>query len=60
MNYNEYKNVYVFAETRDGVIQSVAFELLGKGREIADKTSSKLVALLLGKDVFCEHLATFR
>lgn len=51
MNYNEYKNVYVFAETRDGVIQSVAFELLGKGREIADKTSSKLVALLLGHNV---------
>lgn len=51
MDYSEYKNVYVFAETRDGAIQDVAFELLGKGREIADKTSSKLCAMLLGYNV---------
>ena len=30
------KNVYVFAEQRDGVIQKVAYELIGKARELAD------------------------
>ncbi len=51
MDYSEYKNVYVFAETRDGAVQSVAYELLGKGREIADKTNSKLCAMLIGYKV---------
>lgn len=46
-----YKDVYVFAETRDGKVQDIAFELLGKGREIADITSSKLHAILVGYNV---------
>ena len=51
MNKNEYKDVYVFIETRDGAIQNIVLELLGKGREIADITKSKLVAVLLGHSV---------
>ena len=51
MNLNEYKNVYVFAEARDGNVQDVALQLLGKGREIADKTHSSLHAILVGYDV---------
>lgn len=46
-----YKDVYVFAEQRDGEIQSVAFELLGKARELADQLNEKVVAILLGEKV---------
>ncbi len=51
MNINEYKDVYVFIETRDSLVQNIGLELLGKGREIADITKSKLVAILLGSGV---------
>ena len=36
MDKTQYKDVYVFVEQRDGVIQKVAVELLGKARELAD------------------------
>ncbi len=45
------KNVFVFAEQRDGKVQKVAFELIGKGRELADTLGQKVVAVLLGQDV---------
>lgn len=48
MNISDYKGVWVFAEQRDGELQKVALELLGKGREIADKLGAPLTALLLG------------
>ncbi len=48
MNISDYKGVWVFAEQRDGELQKVALELLGKGREIADKLGVELTALLLG------------
>lgn len=51
MNIQEYKDVYVFAEQRDGKIQNVALELLGKARELADANQEKVVAILLGKDI---------
>ena len=51
MEFKDYKDVYVFIEQRDGQLQDVSLELLGKGREIADKTHSQLVAILLGNKV---------
>ena len=48
MELKDYKNVFVFAEQREGVIQSVAFELLGKARDLADTLGEKVVAMLLG------------
>lgn len=50
MNIADYKGVWVFAEQRDGKLQKVALELLGKGREIADELGVELTALLLGHD----------
>lgn len=47
----EYRGVFVFAEQRDGMLQKVSLELLGKGREIADKLNEKLTAVLLGYEV---------
>ena len=43
--------VWVFAEQEDGKIADIAYELLGKGRELADKLGVGLAAVLLGKDV---------
>ena len=51
MAFEEYKDVFVFAEQRDGVIQNVALELLGKARELADANNEKVVAILLGKNI---------
>jgi electron transfer flavoprotein alpha subunit len=48
MNNSEYKGILVFAEQREGVISSVAFELLGKGREIANEINQPLIAVLAG------------
>ncbi|MBQ6069806.1 MAG: electron transfer flavoprotein subunit alpha/FixB family protein [Bacteroidales bacterium] len=54
MNIQDYKDVYVFAEQRDGKIQNVALELLGKARELADANNEKVVAILLGKNIKAE------
>ena len=45
------KNIWVFCEQRDGEIQSVALELLGVARELAEKTGEKVGAILLGHGV---------
>ncbi len=53
-----YKDVFVWGEWEKKdekiMIKNVALELLGKGRELADKLGESLAILLLGKDV--EHL----
>lgn len=51
MDKTQYKDVYVFVEQRDGVIQKVAIELLGKARELADRLGERVVAMLLGYGV---------
>lgn len=51
MDKSEYKDIYVFAEQRGGVIQGVATELLGKARDLADATGQKVVAILAGYQI---------
>ncbi len=51
MNISEYKGVYVFVEQREGVIQKVSLELLGKGRQLADKLNEKVTAVVLGHSI---------
>jgi electron transfer flavoprotein alpha subunit len=51
MNITEYKNVYVFIEQREGKIQNVALELLGKARDLAEHLNEKVVAMLLGNNI---------
>lgn len=51
MSLNEYKGVSVFIEQRNGKIENVSLELLGKGREIADELGDSLQAILIGKDI---------
>lgn len=44
----DYKDVLVFAEQKDGKVVSVSYELLGVGRRLADELGTKLLAVLLG------------
>ncbi len=47
----DHKDVWVFCEQKNGVVQSVAYELLGKGKELADTLNVKLCGVLLGEDM---------
>ena len=49
MNKEEYKGVCVFAEQREGTIQPIAFELLGKARELANELGEDVLAVLCGQ-----------
>jgi len=54
----KYRNVWVVAEQKKGVVQSVTYELLGAGRELAKKRGSELHVVLLGTgmDGACDDL----
>ena len=47
----DYTNIWVFAEQKKGVVQGVAYELLGKARELADIRGQDVWALLLGQGI---------
>jgi len=46
-----YRDVWIFAEQKDGRIQSITHELLGEGRKLADQLGMKLCAVLLGQQM---------
>lgn len=56
----QYKDVWVFAEQRNGVVQSVVYELLGKGRELANRLGVNLCAVYLGESVGDQLKQLFR
>ena len=47
----QYKGVWVFAEQKNDKIASVVFELLGKGKELAEQRETELAAILLGHNI---------
>ena len=49
--FKDYKGVWVWAEQINGELRNVALELLGKGRDLADKLGEPLSAVLLGHEV---------
>lgn len=51
MNLEEYKGVYVFAQQVDGVIESIAYELLGKAKDLAKDLDTDVTAVLLGSGI---------
>lgn len=51
MTKSEYKDVFVFAEQREGELQSVALELLGKARDLAEALGEKVTAVLVGYQI---------
>lgn len=46
-----YRGVWIFAEQRGGVVQDVSYELLSRGRELADQLQTHLAAVLLGSNL---------
>lgn len=48
---SEYKNVLVVCEQRDGQLQNVSLELIGKARDLANDLESKVIAVIIGKKV---------
>ena len=47
----DFKNVWVFCEQRQGVLMPTDFELISEGRKLADELGVKLCGLLLGDKV---------
>lgn len=47
----KYKGVYVFAQQVDNELSGIAFELLGKAKELAADLGTDVTAVLLGSDV---------
>jgi len=45
------ENILVICEQRDGILQKVSMELIGKGKELAAKKNQKVIALLLGHKI---------
>lgn len=46
--YKSYKGVWVYVEHEHGHVHPVSWELLGKGRELADKLGVELAGVVLG------------
>ncbi len=51
MGLEEYKGVYVFAQQVDNEISGIAFELLGKAKELASDLNTEVAAVLIGSGV---------
>ncbi|NFN88300.1 electron transfer flavoprotein subunit alpha/FixB family protein [Clostridium sporogenes] len=51
MNLSDFKGIWVFAEQREGKLQKVALELIGKGKDLSKKLGVELTAVLLGYDI---------
>lgn len=61
MNLEEYKGVYVFAQQVDNVVSGIAFELIGKGKELAKDLGTEVTAVLIGSEVepLADELAAY-
>ena len=47
----QYKGVFVFAQQVDNKVNGIAFELLGKAKELAAPLEAQVTAVLIGSDV---------
>ncbi|OPL08520.1 MAG: electron transfer flavoprotein subunit alpha [delta proteobacterium ML8_F1] len=52
----EYKGIWTIAEAYEGDLKAVSFELLSRGRKLADELSEELVSVLIGGKVARERL----
>ena len=48
---SEYRGIWIIAEQRDGCIAPVVYQLLGKGRELADALNVPLAVVVIGFDM---------
>lgn len=51
MGLEAYKGVYIYAQQVDNEISPIAFELIGKAKELAKDLDTDVTAVLLGSDV---------
>jgi len=51
MNLNDYKGILVYAEQRDGVLQNVGLELLGKATELAYEINKQIALKNTGDEL---------
>ena len=51
MGLEAYKGVYVFAQQVDNVLSGIAFELLGKAKDLAKDLDTDVTAVLIGSGV---------
>ena len=51
MSLEQYKGVYIYAQQVDNEISSIAFELIGKAKELAADLNTEVTAVLLGSNV---------
>lgn len=51
MSLEEYKGVYVFAQQVDNQVSSIAFELIGKGKDLAKDLGTTVTAVLVGSGI---------
>ena len=58
---SSYRNVWIFAEQKDGKLKNVVKELLGKGKELAGELDEKLCAVVLGSSTgeLCDELGSY-
>ena len=51
MGLEEYKGVFIYAQQVDNKLSSIAFELIGKAKELANDLGTEVTAVLLGSNV---------
>lgn len=51
ININDYNDVWVIGEQRQGKVHSVTLELIGEGRKLADQLNKKLAVVLAGNNL---------
>ena len=51
MNLNDYKGILVFAEQREGQLQNVGLELVGKAKELAKTLEAPVTAVVIGHEI---------
>ena len=61
MGLEEFKGVFVYAQQVDNKLDGVAFELLGKGKDLAKDLGTEVTAVLIGADVkgLADELAVY-
>ena len=61
MGLEEYKGVYIYAQQVDNELSSIAFELIGKGKDLAADLGTEVTAVLIGSDVkgLADELAAY-
>lgn len=51
INKAEYKGIAVYIEQRNGIAHPVAWELVGKAKELAQKSNDQVYAIVVGNNI---------